>query len=162
MKTKRNMTSEKIRIVNQHKKYKINIRLVNKIVEQILKSLKKPQARELEFIFLDDKEMKVLNKKYKGEDRSTDVLSFDLNEGPFSQVHLGEAFISIDKAFENSKLFGSEVGKELTMYIIHAILHLYGYDDMTAEAKRRMWGKQEKMLEHLCLKEDLSKVLMQQ
>jgi len=162
MKLKSNVGSEKIRIVNQYTKYKINVRFIHRIVLQVLKTIKKTQGMELEFVFLDDKAIRILNKKYKGEDRSTDVLSFDLHEGPFSKVRLGEAFISIDRAFENSKLFGTHIGKELTLYIIHAILHLYGYDDVTAGDRRKMWDKQGKMLESLCRKEDLSKVLMPQ
>ena len=153
--------SSTIEIKNLHRRYKIDERLVKRIASLILKYCKKPSGVNFEIVFLTDREIRRLNKKFKGSDRATDVLSFDLGgsvfgAGPF----LGEAFISIDRALENSKVFNAKFEEEVTLYIIHAILHLFGYDDETLKERARMERKQKKILRFLCKRENLSKVLM--
>lgn len=150
----------KIRILNLHKAYRLNERLVEKIVTQVLKFCKKPKALELEFVFLDNKRIRELNKKYKRSNRPTDVLSFGMKRDEFGLPFYGEIIISLDRALENSKIFGTEFNSEVTLYIIHGILHLFGYDDETVSEKRRMSGRQLQILESICTKEKLSKVLM--
>lgn len=149
----------KIRILNLHKAYKLNERLVEKIVTRVLKFCKKQKALELEFVFLDNKGIRELNKKYKRSNRPTDVLSFGMKRDEFGLPFYGEIIISLDRALENSKIFGTEFNREVTLYIIHGILHLFGYDDETVSEKRRMSERQLQILESICTKEKLSKVL---
>ena len=149
-----------VQLKNLHNAYKIDDRLVRRIVALILKYCKKPSDVSLEIVFLTNKKIRQLNKKFKGSDRATDVLSFDLGgrmfgTGPF----LGEAFISIDKAAENSKVFGTKFEEEIALYIIHAILHLFGYDDGTLKERVKMERRQKEILKFICKREDLSKVL---
>ncbi len=152
----------RIQAINLNKSYKINVRLVRRIVSFVFKSLPRRDVT-LEIIFLTDKQIKGLNKRYKGKARPTDVLSFDLSEGsPGAGKLLGAIFISIDRARGNSKIFGKAVGEELTLYIIHGILHLAGYDDGRGRDRVKMEKAQDKILRDLCRKENLSKVLTPQ
>jgi len=152
---------QEVKIINRHKAYKINERLLKRVISQILKFCKNSEKTGFEFVFFDDNGIKVINKRYKGSGRPTDVLSFRINRKEFgSDKDLGEIFISIDRAFENSKIFGTEFSHEVVLYIIHGILHLFGYDDEDVKAKCRMMAKEREVLEYLCRKEDLSKVLM--
>ncbi len=144
---------KKIQITNFHKGYKLNKRFLKRIVSHILNFCKPLKKIELEIIFLTDDGIKVLNRKYKGRNEPTDVLSFDLDM-------VGEIFISLDRAFANSKSFGTVFTDEVALYMIHGILHLAGYDDKAARARRRMSARENEVLEYLCTKEDLSKVLM--
>ena len=148
------------RVINLHRGYRVNSRLVKRIISHVLKYCGRCDKAEVEIVFLTDKAIKALNKKYKGEDRPTDVLSFDLGGSSFGAgPFLGEIFISIDKALKNSKIFNTAFEKEFTLYIIHGILHLAGYDDETGKGQARMDRKQKAILKDLCKKEDLSKVL---
>ncbi len=150
-----------VQLKNLHKSYKIDEHLVRRIVALILKYCKKPSDVNLEIVFLTDGEIRRLNKRFKGSDRATDVLSFDLGGSAFAgPPFLGEAFISIDRALENSKAFNTKFEEEITLYIIHAILHLFGYDDKRPEERIKMEKKQGEILRFLCKREDLSKVLM--
>jgi probable rRNA maturation factor len=140
-----------IKIINLHKKYRLNEGLLKKIIRNVLKYIKKSGAAELEIVFLGDKSIRRLNKKYKKTDRATDVLSFRLDRyGPVSKKFLGDIFISVDRAFANSKIFKTDPGNELVLYVIHGILHLFGYDDGTAAGRRRMQDKEKKILARLC------------
>ena len=89
----------------------------------------------------DSEALKTLNKKYLGEDKATDVLSFpnklNWNEG-IEDIHiednfnnedyLGDVFISFEKIIEHSKLYKTEKNLELNIILTHGILHLLGYD----------------------------------
>ncbi|MDD5135725.1 MAG: rRNA maturation RNase YbeY [Candidatus Omnitrophica bacterium] len=151
----------RLKVVNLHKSYSINSRLVKKIVSRILEYCKETGAIDLELVFLSNAGIKVLNKKYKGAPGPTDVLSFDLSGKTFGMEAplVASIFISIDMAFKNSKVFGAAPEEELTLYMIHGILHLLGYDDGTEKARARMEKRQAGILKSLCTREDLSKVL---
>ncbi|MCX5668129.1 MAG: rRNA maturation RNase YbeY [Candidatus Omnitrophica bacterium] len=141
-----------IAVSNLNKKHRIDEKLIKIIVVNILKILKKSSNAKLEIVFLSDRAIKPLNKRYKGTDRATDVLSFDLGS-------CGQILISSDMALRNSRVFNTLIEKELVLYVIHGILHLYGYDDRKPSDKLRMFRKQDSVLEKLCAKVKLSKVL---
>lgn len=138
-------------VKNLNKKFRINERFIQKIAKDILDILKK--KKRLEIVFLGDKEIKPINRKYKRRDAPTDVLSFELGE-------LGEVIISSDTALKNSKVFHNSFEEEIVLYVIHGILHLFGYDDETARARERMSKKEDVILGALC-QENFSKVLTQ-
>lgn len=152
---------DRVKVINQNKKYKINKAFVKKIVLGILKCLKKNKGARLEFVFLDDKAIRGLNRRFKGKDSATDVLSFGLDGPEFGiEEFFGEIFISLDAARRNSKIFKTEFEEEVSRYVIHGILHLFRFNDETPLKKRRMSKKEDEVLRRLCAKEDLSKVLM--
>jgi probable rRNA maturation factor len=150
----------KVEVINQHRSFKISGPFVKKIAGRILKSIGNEEGVELEIIFLDDASIIELNSRYKKEDSPTDVLSFMIDRAEFGEESsLGEIFISLDAARRNSIEFGAAFEEEIVLYIIHGILHLFGYDDTTAAKKRRMSARQSGILKRLCGKETLSRVL---
>jgi len=140
-------------VSNLNKKHRIDEKFIEKIVAIILKILKKSSNTKLEIVFLSDNVIKPLNKRYKGANCATDVLSFDLGS-------CGQILISSDMALRNSRVFNTPLEKELVLYVIHGILHLLGYDDEKPKDRSRMFRKQDSILEMLCAKISLSKVLM--
>jgi probable rRNA maturation factor len=107
---------------------------------------------ELSVVLTDDKEVKKLNKAYRGKDKTTDVLSFPLLEGkkfpknPQGNVTLGDVVISLPQikrqAAENGKTFKAE----LALMVVHGVLHLLGYDHVTLAQEKKMFGLQNKIL----------------
>ena len=140
-----------IAVSNLNKKHRINERFVGEIARGILRALKKHNT-ELEIIFLSDAAIKPVNEKYKHSNRATDVLSFDLGS-------CGQILISSDMALRNSRVFNTPLEKELVLYVVHGILHLFGYDDEKPKDRSRMFRKQDSIMEMLCAKVSLSKVL---
>lgn len=139
-------------VKNANKRFNLDEKFLKKIAVKILKILKKPRDTKLEIIFLSDKAIRPVNKKYKHRDRATDVLSFDLEA--CSQI-----LISSDTALKNSRIFKTSFEEEIILYVIHGILHLFGYDDGTGREKKRMSKKEQGILKILC-QEKFSKVLM--
>ena len=73
---------------------------------------------------LPDERVKALNRKYRGRNRVTDVLSFPSTLAPF----LGDIAISRGIAQKQAKLLGHSLATELRVLALHGLLHLLGYD----------------------------------
>jgi probable rRNA maturation factor len=96
----------------------------------------------LAIVIVGDEELRALNRRYHGVDGPTDVLSF----GSPEDEHLGDIFISYETARSNARRAGWRVQDELELLVIHGILHLTGYDDTTAQKRRKMWERQAEIL----------------
>lgn len=102
-------------------------------------------------ILIDNKEIKEINCKYRNIDRETDVITFALedNEDNVKGMEfrvLGDIYISIDKTYEQAKLYGHSVKRELCFLATHGILHLLGYNHMNEEEEKIMFKRQEELL----------------
>lgn len=101
-------------------------------------------------IFISDEIMHEMNNKYRGIDRTTDVLSFALNdeEDNFESdiSMLGDIYVSIPKMVSQSLEYGHSEKRELSFLVIHGLLHLLGYDHMNKEDEKVMFSLQEEVL----------------
>ena len=101
-------------------------------------------------IFIGDEEMHEMNYRYRGIDRTTDVLSFALNDAKDDFIEevdvLGDIFVSIPKMKEQAKEYDHSEERELSFLIVHGLLHLLGYDHMTSEEEKVMFGLQKEVL----------------
>lgn len=107
-------------------------------------------------IIINNDEIHRMNKEYRGVDRPTDVISFALEDDEtFVKTDmrvLGDIYISIDKAKEQAENYGHSLKRELSFLTIHGILHLLGYDHMTSEDEKEMFGLQEMILNEYGIK----------
>lgn len=94
---------------------------------------------------VDDKSIKKLNFSYKGLKVPTDVLSFDLSPGRPDSV-FADIVVSVDTALRQARRLGVDPREEIYRYVIHGLLHVLKYDDMTLLKRRRMWKRQEVLL----------------
>ncbi|MFH1995450.1 MAG: rRNA maturation RNase YbeY [Candidatus Omnitrophota bacterium] len=148
-----------VRTTNLNKRYDLDLDAAEKAARCALRYLKKKKC-SLEIIFLSDEKMRALNRKYMRVNRSTDVLSFNMESSRFGIVDFsGCIFISSDKASTNSFRFETTFEKEIILYIIHGILHLNGYDDTTARKRRAMSSKENEILGLLCKKPSVTRIL---
>lgn len=101
-------------------------------------------------ILTDDEEVHYLNKTYRNIDRTTDVLSFALNDngafpGPVNV--LGDIFISIPKMKEQAIEYSHSEKRELSFLVLHGLLHLLGYDHTKGpKEEEEMFGLQKEIL----------------
>ena len=102
-------------------------------------------------IIVDNETIHSINKEYRGVDRPTDVISFALEDDTsFVSTEyriLGDIYISIDKAKEQAESYGHSLKREISFLTVHGLLHLLGYDHMTEEEEKEMFGLQELMLD---------------
>lgn len=101
----------------------------------------------------DDEQLKDLNLRYRGVDKTTDVLAFDadFDDPDLETRYLGDVVISYQQAQKQAETHGHEVGDELQLLIIHGVLHLLGFDHDTDVRKDEMWSIQKLILTGLGL-----------
>jgi probable rRNA maturation factor len=103
--------------------------------------------------------MKRLNARYRGVDRSTDVLSFPLSVGRLAAIGeqrsntpfpLGDIVICVPTALLQAKEYGISFHEETQRLLVHGLLHLVGYDhELNAYQKRKMVKKEREVLDAL-------------
>jgi probable rRNA maturation factor len=98
--------------------------------------------QELSIALVSDREMRALNRRWRGKDRSTDVLSFPLQEAGA----LGDVVISIDTARRQARQGGWPLSVELRRLLAHGILHCRGYDHQTRRDALRMAAAERRLL----------------
>ena len=124
-------------------------------VEKVLYSaMDKEKLKDTSFnlIIVDNKYIHELNKTYRNIDRETDVITFALEDedsiviGSDERI-LGDIYISLDKAKSQAEEYGHSLLRELSFLAVHGFYHLLGYDHMTEEDEKVMFGKQKEVLD---------------
>ncbi len=118
------------------------------LLEKILKEL---SNEEVEVIITDNENIKKLNKRYRNEDKPTDVLSFPLKKIPHAPI--GSIVISMDKVKEKAKELNHSIEEETALLFLHGLLHLLGYDHEKDEGEMR--EKEEEIIKKLSLPKSL-------
>lgn len=101
--------------------------------------------RDLSILFVDNRKIRVLNKKLFAKDRPTNVISFSYMDGLPGEV-LGDIIISIEKAEEEARVSGTAFYERLFALIVHGFTHIMGYDHETSGSQRRRMQYREKRL----------------
>jgi probable rRNA maturation factor len=111
------------------------------------------EAATLGLLITGDESIRRLNLQYRGQDGVTDVLAFTPGEGsdgfvspPSVPHHLGDVVVSYPRAVAQAAEFGHSVEEELNRLVVHGVLHLLGYDDLTEKDREAMWRRQEALV----------------
>lgn len=116
--------------------------MIKKVVNRIV-SDKGMKGGLVDVIITSDDKVYEINNEFLGHDFYTDIITFDYNSG---KTVNGEIYISADRVRENAGKFGVSAISEMKRVIFHGFLHLCGYDDRTAEEKRKMSEMEEMYL----------------
>lgn len=107
----------------------------------------KLENKPVSLVIVGDRRMRTINKQYRGKDKTTDVLTFrlenNINSKSLEDTLLGEIFINIDEAKRTEKyleLLGAKKSYSYIFYFlfVHGLLHLLGYDDKTEKERLAM------------------------
>jgi probable rRNA maturation factor len=129
------MTALQILIENRQKPM-VSTPVLRKKTEQILNALG-CNHHEISIVIMDDTQIKELNHSFRGIDRPTNVLSFPMQEGEFSDITpglLGDVVISAQTAAREAQETSISLDERMSQLLIHGILHLVGFDHETSEA----------------------------
>ncbi|MCQ2251910.1 MAG: rRNA maturation RNase YbeY [Bacteroidales bacterium] len=96
------------------------------------------------YIFCSDDYLLNVNRQYLGHDYYTDIITFDYVK---DKVISGDMFISVDTIKDNAEYFGVTFENELLRVMIHGIMHLVGYDDLTDEQEAEIHRMEDKYLD---------------
>ena len=126
--------------------------LIEKSIAAVLKVENLDENVEVSVSFVGDEEIRDLNRDYRGVDKSTDVLSFPMDD-EFIIVSriLGDVIINTRRVMEQAEEFGHSNERELSYLTVHSILHLLGYDHMEDEDKREMREREKLAMKELSI-----------
>jgi probable rRNA maturation factor len=121
-----------IEVVNRQRKKKIEPEAWTTIASEMLKAIGKPQSSAT-VAFVSDTKIRELNRRFRGIDSATDVLSFPdaVAERQRQGQNLGDIAVSVERAELQAKENGLRFDEEISQLILHGLLHLCGYDHET-------------------------------
>ena len=132
--------------------------LLRRCVHAVLDMEKFEGPAEVVITFVDNAQIRELNKKHRNIDKETDVLSFPMGENGKYDINpetgnkiLGDVVVSVEKAIEHANEYGFTLQRELGFLVVHSMLHLLGYDHQTNMDKLRMREREEDILRQVGL-----------
>ena len=126
--------------------------LIEKSIAAVLKVENLDVNVEVSVSFVGDDEIRDLNRDYRGVDKSTDVLSFPMDdEFIIGSRILGDVIINTRRVMEQAVELGHSNERELSYLTVHSILHLLGYDHMEDEDKKEMREREKLAMKELSI-----------
>jgi len=165
-----------ITVLNKQRTHKVSLpklkKMVQKLTIAVIENLekKKPvwikadtlaaliESASLNLLIVSDQQIRKLNKKWLGNDKVTDVLSFPLLDlhtyqhgpklnGEEIKQELGEIFIAYERASAQAKEYNHSFERELAFLYVHGMLHIFGFDHQDRPSEKEMFGRQRRILE---------------
>lgn len=155
-----------IEVFNQHPTKRFSKKEAIRTIEAVLKGEKIRKNFSISVVFVDNKFIRKINKKYLNHDYPTDVISFSLGKADWSvpiddrneiSTRLssgrteGELHISLDKARMQAKEYDVMYTNEVRRLLIHGTLHLLGYNDKRKDERKVMMQREESYLRQLTI-----------
>ncbi len=154
---------------NRQNKIEVNeefVNIINEVCEKALRAEEVNIPYQISLLFVDNEEIRDINRETRGIDKATDVLSFPMLDYPkdkvfkevykdtkFNEIYLdgeelvlGDMVLSLERAKEQSIEYNHSFNREVCYLVVHSILHLLGYDHMEDEEKKRMRKREEEIL----------------
>lgn len=135
---------------------------IKKIIQLSLEAADVSPPVEVGLFITDSETVRKLNRNYRGKDEPTDVLAFHTQPctaqkgstpnfvmAPDGVQHLGEVVISYPQAVIQAEQHKHEIEQELSLLIVHGVLHLLGYDHEQPEGRRLTRAKETEILKKL-------------
>ncbi|MDN5831089.1 MAG: rRNA maturation RNase YbeY [Tetragenococcus halophilus] len=156
-----------ITFIDETKKVSKNEREdIDRLLQYAADYLKLPENSEMSITFMDNERIQVINRDYRGKDAPTDVISFAIEEAGQNEMpiffddekmtdlpnELGDIMISTQRAQEQAAEYGHSYEREVGFLALHGFLHINGYDHMTPEDEKKMFGLQKEILNAYGLK----------
>jgi probable rRNA maturation factor len=120
-----------IEVVNRQRKVRVDPEQWRAFSEKALAAIRK-EPHEATIAFVSDRQIKELNRRFRGIDKATDVLSFPAGEEvTTADTNLGDIAISLERAAIQARENQLTCEREIAQLILHGLLHLCGYDHET-------------------------------
>jgi probable rRNA maturation factor len=151
-----------LEISNRQKHVRIGTAYIRKVARAVLAAEEVAAAR-ISVALADNATVRRVNREYLAHDYDTDVLSFlfESVSDPKAATHRsrgaarprgfgcridGEVLASAEMAVQMAEQFGWSPRDELTLYLVHGLLHLCGYDDLSPRERRIMRDRERAVL----------------
>lgn len=121
-----------VNIQDKQKRMRFSHDAITLIVNQVIRG-EKQKCEEVTICFVTTNQICKLHKKFFDDPSTTDCISFPMDDEEEPYRLLGEIFICPETALHYAQEHNTDPFEEVTLYIIHGLLHLMGYDDINDE-----------------------------
>lgn len=120
-------------IINRQRKIKLERRELEIFADAVFRAVPETASKIGTIVLISDRQMRKLNRDFRGKNATTDVLSFPFEPDEFEseENHLGDILISVEQAQRQAAENDLALEIELKQLILHGVLHLCGYDHET-------------------------------
>ncbi|MFO1041069.1 MAG: rRNA maturation RNase YbeY [Planctomycetaceae bacterium] len=143
------MLQFEIDISDQQSLLSVSHERLREVIERVLTE-ESIIAAQISLALVDDASIHRINRDFLGHDYPTDVISFHLNPESSHDFEVkqleGELVVSTETALREAHAHSWTAENELTLYVVHGLLHLCGYDDLTDQARPVMRQRERQML----------------
>jgi probable rRNA maturation factor len=155
--------SQQVQVSNRQSHVRIATTFIRKLVRTVL-AAETVSTATISIALADNATVRRVNRDFLGHEYDTDVLSFlfESTRAPVrNTTHKGsqrvsrgrqidgEILASAEMAAQMAPEFGWSARDELSLYLVHGLLHLCGYDDQTPRDRRMMRGREQAILKQL-------------
>ena len=151
-------TSDKARIVLRGvRRWRLPLAPLRQAVAATLAQAAPRVRGEVTVVLTGDRAIRQLNREFRGKDRPTDVLSFDISDGLGAGEPFGDVVISVETARRQAREYDAPVIREVQRLLVHGVLHLCGYDHHERREATRMHGLTRRLLRELQSEPDVAR-----
>ena len=119
-----------VTVINRQRLRRVDGRKLRRFAGDLASVLPPRRAGAMGVCLVGDRAMRVVNRRHRAKDATTDVLSFPAGRTPDPEGlrHLGDILISVPQAARQARAAGHPLDRELRVLLLHGYLHLLGYD----------------------------------
>lgn len=141
-----------VQILNHQSTLSIDSRSVRKLVREVI-AFEGKNYDEVAIHFVEMQEISELHNKFFNDPSPTDCISFPVDDENLNGSELycvmGDLFVCPATAVEYGSKHQKDPYEEVTLYIVHGLLHLMGYDDLDILERKEMRKAEKKQMLHL-------------
>lgn len=125
---------------------------IERLARFALERMQVPDACEVSISLVSEDEIHELNRRYRGIDKPTDVLSFECDDpwasyGPDEPIEIGDVVIAFDVVEGQRARFNTSFEQEASLMLVHSLLHLLGYDHVEEAQAEEMEALEKEILD---------------
>ncbi len=136
--------------IHKETSIRIPVTRIHRLFDMVVEEEAEPDSSgQVNLIFSGDDRLRQLNREFRSKDKTTDVLSFNIDEPESPQSIFGEIYVSVPFARRQAEGYGGVLGEEFLRLICHGLLHLFGHDHQTASDTKEMEERHDFLLNRL-------------
>ncbi len=122
------------------------------------------EEQTVSIVFVGDREMAEVNSDFVGHEGTTDVITFNYLEGDCEDDDVAVELVICPDVAERVGLRrrDSNYARELTLYMVHGLLHCAGYDDLEPETRRKMRAAERRVMKILTDEFDFTEIFKEE
>jgi len=122
-----------VTVLNRQRNHRVRRPELTQFLHRLARAFPAEGADSVSMCLVSDRKMREYNRRFRGCDAATDVLSFSVDDpaAPPGERHLGDIVISVTSAALQARQARHSLEQELKILALHGYLHLLGYDHQT-------------------------------